>query len=174
MDAAHLTRGARATKLTDILDKSLRQTLRACSYEKLVSCFPSLAQNDAETLRHAQEQLTEFLTTACHSEFEKILRERSTVERLNELDEMIAEARERKDKGVPMGDSPSDLAPDTVLRAHLLPIKRTALDRLNVDVQTVQRENAVRLSELDEQRRQIDLRTRTLRESLSTLEAVRL
>lgn len=167
-------KGIRAAKLNDILDKSVKQTMRACSYEKLVSCFPTLAQNDPETLQHAQEQVTQFLTSACRSEFDKILRERGVVERLNELDELILEAKERKEQGLPASEDPSELAPEVILRAHMLPGKRAELTTMNDKIQALQQRNAASLESVESQRREIEARMRSLKESLSTLDAVSL
>lgn len=169
---ADTQKGIRAAKLDDILDRSVSQTMRACSYEKLVSCFPTLAKNDPETLRHAQEQVTQFLTSACRSEFDKILRERGVIERLNELDELVLEAKGRKDQGLPASEDPSELPPEVILRAHMLPGKRKELTILNERIQTLQQTNAARLTSIEDQRREIESRTRTLKESLATLDAV--
>lgn len=171
MDATE-PKGARATKLDEILDMSIKQTTRACSYEKLVSCFPTLARTDPETLKHAQEQVTEFLRTACRSEFDKILRERDAIARLNELDELIADARSRKEGGQAPMENPSELGPEVVLRAHLLPVKRAELAALNDTLQSLQQENAEALERVEEQRREIELRTKVLRDSLATLDSV--
>lgn len=170
--AATTTKGPRASKLIEILDKSTKQTMRACSYEKLVSCFPSLAHNDPETLKHAQEQVTAFLTTACMSEFDKILNERNALQRLNELDELIVEAKTRKSAGKPATDTSSDLPPDTLMRAYMLPLKRADLASLNESVLQLQTQNATGLSEIEKQRQQIEMRTKLLKESLSSLNTV--
>lgn len=164
-----IAKGPRATKLGEILETSVKQTMRACSYEKLVSCFPTLAHTDPGTVRHAQEQVSLFLTTACKSEFEKILNERRAVQRLNELDDLISDAKRRKEKGQVGGNNPSDLNPDTILKAHVLPLDRAELTRLNIMIQRLQLQNAANLSILEEQRQQAESQTRILTESLSTL-----
>lgn len=171
-DGIALQKGARATKLDEILDKSLKQTMRACSYDKLVSCFPTLAKNDPETLKHAQEQVTEFLTNACRSEFDKILNERNAVQRLNELDELIADARTRKESGQHATENVSDLTPDVILRAHMLPMKRSKLLSMSEQLHDIQQVNADALRAIEEQRKHIELRTKALKESLTTLDSV--
>lgn len=171
--SVEIGKGPRATKLDEILALSLKQTMRACSYEKLVSCFPTLAQKDPETLKHAQEQVNDFLATACQSEFHKILGERETVMRLNELDNLIADAKRRKDSGAPpIRETLSDIAPDIILRAHLMPLKREELKQLNMKTLAIQKENMNGLANLESQRRYIEQGTRTLRESLRELEVI--
>lgn len=172
-DSLESEKGARAAKLDEILERSLKQTMRACSYDKLVSCFPTLAKNDPETLKHAQEQVNEFLTSACRSEFNKILKERHAVERLNELDELITDAKARKESGQHATENVSDLPPDVILRAHMLPMKRSKLSTMSGQLNEVQQHNADALKIVEEQRKHIELRTRTLKESLSTLDTVR-
>ncbi|CCG83045.1 putative Spindle pole protein Nnf1 [Taphrina deformans PYCC 5710] len=167
-----VTKGARASKLDDILNKSLAQTLRACSLEKLTSCFPTLATNDPETLRHAQEQLVDFLTSACRSEFDKILSERQAIARLNELDDMIRDAKTRKERGEDKAVDASDLSPAVILRAHMVPIKKAEVEAITTKLADLQRDNAIKLRTIEEQRRQIELRTKTLKDALGTLDAV--
>ena len=164
-------RGPRALKLQEILQTSLRQTLRACSYEKLESCFPTLAKNDPETLKHAREQVIDFLTKACQSEFEKIIAERDATKRLNELDQLINDARRRKEEGQSPNDSTTDLSPSSLLRAHMVPVKRQELASLNNAINTLQRQNAEGLTTIDEQRQRIEQQSKTLRSALQTLES---
>lgn len=166
-------KGSRATKLDTIIDRALTKTLSACRYEKLVSCFPTLAHTDAETLRHAQEQVSHFLHDSCKKHFDSILEDRQVVQRLNEFDTLIEDAKRRKEAGEPATENPSEMSPETIMKAHILPLKRTELANLNAMILELQQENAVKLSAIEEQRQQVEARMRALKESLSTFDSTR-
>ena len=83
------------------------------------------------------------------SSFEEISSERQTISRLNELDNLIEDAKSRKAKGEPpMQSSPSTffkeligrpvlLPPESLVRAHTLPLKRAELARLEAKLAEV-------------------------------------
>ena len=167
--ARPLNKGLRATKLEEILATSVKQTLRVCSYEKLATCFPTLANKDPETLRHAGEQVVNFLSSACHDEFTKILQERDAFGRLNELDVMIARAKDKKEAAVAPAEHAAELAPDALLRAHILPIKRAELAALLTKISVLQQSNSEALALVQQQRLDLDQHVRDLRRSLEAL-----
>lgn len=172
--ATTTTHGPRATKLEEVLDRAVHQTMRACAYEKLETCFPTLARTDGETLRHAGEQVTAFMTDSCRAEFAKILKDRAVPERLDELDRIIGDARARKESGEPAFEDPSEMSPEAVLRAHLLPLKRQELADLHVKLAQLQAHNADALEALDVAKRATDEKANTLRQSLQNLDKVRI
>ncbi len=160
--------GARAKRLNQILDRSLAETIRSITYDKMALCFPTLASNKPDILLSAHEQVVSFLQTSCQTEFAKVLKERNAVAKLNDLDEVIEDAKRRKDRGEPAGENPSDLAPDVILRAHLLPRKRGQVAALTAQLQTVQQKNAEALTALEVQRREIDQQTKALKQTIQT------
>ncbi|BFZ57699.1 hypothetical protein PYCC9005_004752 [Savitreella phatthalungensis] len=164
--------GKRAQKLDEVLERALSTTLRtACSYEKLASCFPTLAARDPETLRHAGEQVVSFMGGSCRSEFGKILDERCVVERLNELDRLLEKARAEKESGASgSGEGVADLSPEHLLRAHLLPLKRDELASLQAKLQVLQASNASELEAVESARKSLDAATTALKQQLGTID----
>ena len=115
-----ITRGARATALTNIFNEALAHTRRTCSYDNFAACFPTPARYCANSLRALWAQMMErfelhakvslnaragmtrprrrMLTTTWtkQNEFDAILSERAVVPALNDLDRLIADAQRRK------------------------------------------------------------------------------
>ena len=170
--ATETSHGLRATKLDEVLERALHQTMRACAYEKLETCFPTLARTDADTLRHAGEQVTSFMTTSCRTEFQKILDDRQVRERLDQLDRIVAAAKARKQAGEPPSENVSELTPEAVLRAHILPLKRQELADLQARLAVLQAQNAENLEALDAAKRSADERASSLKSSLQDLDKV--
>ncbi|ORY74585.1 Nnf1-domain-containing protein [Protomyces lactucae-debilis] len=157
----------RATKLQEILDTTVSATLRACSYDKLASCFPTLAQNDAPSLEHAQQQVYDFLQTTMAQEFGKILAEREAVQRLDELDLLIKQARERKERGEARTEH-MDLPPEVILQAHLIPVKRRELEGMRLALDQLQAENGQALAAMETTRVQLEQEAANLQALLQT------
>ncbi|AQZ18757.1 NNF1 (YJR112W) [Zygosaccharomyces parabailii] len=88
----------RYLRLKQVFDKALNQSISTLkNWEKVSACFPEYASNreNATNLSNCQSQVIEFWTEICKREFEDILKERNVKEKLDELDELISEARER-------------------------------------------------------------------------------
>lgn len=88
----------RYLRLNQVFHKALTQSIsKLQSWNKVSSCFPDYTstKEGAINLSNCQTQVIEFWTEICKREFEEILRERNVEVKLNELDELILEARER-------------------------------------------------------------------------------
>lgn len=96
----------RNVRLNQVFNKALTQSIsKLQNWDKLNSCFPKYAntREGSTNLKNCQTQVTEFWTEICKREFEEILRERNVKVKLDELDELIWEARERL-QSLPIGD----------------------------------------------------------------------
>lgn len=62
------------------------------------------------------------------------------------------------------------LPPESLVRAHTLPLKRVELSRLEKILSEVQSRNDILLKKVDEQRGEIDKLNKTMRHSLEDLE----
>lgn len=88
----------RYLRLNQVFHKALTQSIsKLQNWNKVSSCFPDYisTKEGATNLSNCQTQVIEFWTEICKREFEEILRERNVEVKLNELDELILEARER-------------------------------------------------------------------------------
>jgi kinetochore protein NNF1 len=104
------TPGVRAERLTKVYTTALESTLSAVSYPSFSACFPSIAKNAPKQLEAMHKGMCERLRTFAMGEFGEIMEERRVVERLNELEGLIADARKRKSRSVEGDDGPGEVA----------------------------------------------------------------
>ncbi|KAF9431872.1 hypothetical protein BGZ76_011586 [Entomortierella beljakovae] len=131
--------GPRMTRLRGILDKSLNETLKACNFNAICECFPALAASKPNDLQDAHEKVCQFLNVEVNNEFEQIIRERNVIHKLNGLDRLIADAR---DKGNTAGTRTIlDLSPEVAVRARTVPTKEAEIERLKAELERVQLDN---------------------------------
>jgi len=95
-----LTPGPRAVALQNVYNSALNSTLSAITPSSFNSCFPTLAKTAPAALESLHSGLVDKLQTFARDEFERILEERKVVERLNKLEELIAEGRRRRARRV--------------------------------------------------------------------------
>lgn len=91
----------RYLRLVQVFDKALEQCiLKLQNWDKVSSCFPAYSKTDAGIthLTNCQKQVTEFWTELSKREFDEILRERDVKSKLDELDDLIDEAKKRLEK----------------------------------------------------------------------------
>jgi kinetochore protein NNF1 len=88
--------GPRASALQNGFQKALEAILTKCDYNNFSACFPTAAQYAPSALRDFHRDFASKLGEVARSEFEGILAERTVVKGLNELDELLKEAKERK------------------------------------------------------------------------------
>ncbi|KAF9113241.1 Zinc finger C3H1 domain-containing protein [Mortierella sp. AM989] len=125
--------GPRMTRLRGILDKSLKETLKACNYDAISECFPALAAGNPRDLREAHEKVCQFLNVEVNNEFEQIIEERNVIFKLNGLDRLIADARS---KGNTAGSRTTlDLSPEVAVRARTVPTKEAEIERLKAELE---------------------------------------
>ena len=98
--------------------------------------------------------------TTKQDEFETILTERSVVENLNKLEDLLADAKRRKacstypENNPPI--PPHTLPAPTILSAHLQPYQNSQQSQLNAKIQTASSQNADLVNMLLEQRSEIE------------------
>jgi kinetochore protein NNF1 len=92
--------GPRAAALKKIYTSALTSTLKSNSYENFSSCFPTPAKYCPTALEGVYRQLNTRLEAECTKEFEKILEERNVIEGLNHWDDILDQARQRRDRAV--------------------------------------------------------------------------
>jgi len=90
-------------------------------------------------------------------EFDKILKERNVIAKLNALDRMLTEAEQRQRSARPgeMPVAPSTLPPTAVVTAHLTPLLRAAQERMLGMLQETRDANDKCVEEITRQREEM-------------------
>lgn len=91
----------RFPRLEQVASKALDETIKAVTLESVVQCYPQVARTAAgrAQLEQAREQVLGFWRRRLEEEFAKIYEERGLRVRLDELDDVVYEARERMRSG---------------------------------------------------------------------------
>ncbi|EXJ57093.1 hypothetical protein A1O7_07437 [Cladophialophora yegresii CBS 114405] len=151
--------GPRATALHKVFAGALSASIKANSYANFSSCFPTPAKYCPNALEGVWAQLNTRLEQECMRDFEQILEDRHVVEGLNQWEDMIEEARKRKNRAVEgeMPDRPlHTLSAEELYAAHLTPYLQKVTDELNTRIQNSQQENAVIFGKISDQRAEIE------------------
>ncbi|KAJ5635490.1 Nnf1 [Penicillium longicatenatum] len=175
--------GPRASRLVQVFDQALARTLRANSYSNFASCFPTPARHVPASLESVWRQLNAKLEEGAKAEFEEIIAEREAVKHINELDQLVAEARIRKenegesgdgpqlgnayvflrscggyytDTDIPIQYRPHTLGAEDLYKAHLTPYLQEAQAILNDKLEATHAQNAELSQTVQAQRLEIE------------------
>ncbi|KAG5437059.1 hypothetical protein PCANB_001180 [Pneumocystis canis] len=155
-------KGLRAQRLEDLLGKSLSQTIKACSYKQIAKCFPTLAKNSPEVLKNVHEQVISFLQSSCE--------ERDVIPRLNELDNLIVNAKSRQERGDPSTILPTLLSPEHIVNSYLYPLKMKELSVLKNQLENIQTKNMNFYKKIASQRDEIAQLTISIKKTIEELD----
>ncbi|KAJ2898694.1 putative mind kinetochore complex component protein [Zalerion maritima] len=150
------TPGPRAQRLQQLYAQSLRHTLNKISWDNFSACYPTIGSQAPGVLKAVQKQMVDRLLQLCNNEFDLIMTQRNVVAKLNELEELTADAAKRREDGdgePPV--APHTLPPETILAAHLAPHLVAHQSQLNARIQTIQSKNAALWEEVQSQRAEI-------------------
>ncbi|CDO53796.1 similar to Saccharomyces cerevisiae YJR112W NNF1 Essential component of the MIND kinetochore complex which joins kinetochore subunits contacting DNA to those contacting microtubules [Geotrichum candidum] len=156
----------RYNRLTQISRRALQETFKHFTYEKLASCYPTIASTPSgkHALEQALLQITKFFNDTALKEFDTIYKERNILPLMVELDNMIEDAKTRKNK--PAAElAPEEqpinldqLTPEAIIQSHLIPLQRAEEARLKEQLDVLKRENQTILSQLkSESQRAMDM-----------------
>lgn len=153
----------RFLRLNQVFDRALEQSLvRFQDWDKFSSSFPTYSKTkDGVThLANCQKQVTEFFTGLSHKEFDALLADRHVEEKLDELDELIAEANvrlehklnQREEDGMDeLLDVPiSELTPDELLDCSIHTQRQDTINKLDERLDKLQTMNEDLLNEIKE------------------------
>ncbi|KAK6383895.1 hypothetical protein LTS17_003187 [Exophiala oligosperma] len=153
------TPGPRAAALQKVFAGALSSSIRANSYANFSSCFPTPAKYCPTALEGVWKQLNTRLEEECTRDFEKILEERQVIEGLNEWDNMIEDARTRKNRSVE-GETPDrplhTLSADELYGANVTPFLQQAKTEVSSKLQTTQQDNAMMAAKVNDERAEIE------------------
>jgi kinetochore protein NNF1 len=77
----------------------LKHTLDKLSYRNVAACYPTIAAKQPAMLRAIQAQMVQVMEAKAAAHFERTLEERDAVRRLNELEDLVAAAGQRRAEG---------------------------------------------------------------------------
>ncbi|KAF9414853.1 hypothetical protein BGZ94_000255 [Podila epigama] len=132
LDEPEEPEGPRMIRLRKILEKSLQETVKACNFNAVQECFPLVANATPLELRDAHDKVCQFLNVEVNNEFEQIIQERNLIFKLNGLDRLIVDA---KNKGRTAG------SPNVAVRARVVPTKEAEVQRLRAELERVRLDN---------------------------------
>ncbi|CAG8775572.1 35141_t:CDS:2, partial [Racocetra persica] len=163
--------GPRLRSLNKLLEKCLSETLNNFSYAKVAQCFPTLAREKPKRLNDAHAQVLTFLRTNVEEEFKLILKKRNIPEKLNELDALIAKAKQREKDGQNSVQPTSmyNLSPKTIIRAKTIPLKENEIKRLESEFLKISQENEHLMSELRSKKEQSNFITLPVIEAITEI-----
>ncbi|CAR29831.1 hypothetical protein ZYGR_0AD05190 [Zygosaccharomyces rouxii] len=156
----------RYLRLNQVFHKALTQSIsKLQNWDIVSSCFPDYAstREGSTNLSNCQAQVIEFWTEICRREFEEILRERNVKVKLDELDELILEARERlrtlprDEKGNHAKSTPIDeLSSSKLIECNLYSQRLQTMEQLDQRLHKLNRVNRDLDKELQELESSID------------------
>lgn len=154
----------RFLRLNQVFDRALKQSLvKFQDWDKFSSSFPtySTTKDGVTHLVNCQKQVTEFWNEFSRREFEDVLGERDVKAKLDELDELVAEANLRLDEKLSrkshnqndddtLMDVPiSELTPSELLECNLYPERQTAIGKLDDRLNKIKDMNQALIDEIN-------------------------
>ena len=98
------TPGPRAAALQKLYSDAIAHILtKGCSQANFTACFPTIAAQVPQSLTALHADFTEKLHQSMERNFEDILQSRDVIKGLNELDELVEDARKRKQEAIATG-----------------------------------------------------------------------
>ena len=172
-----LSPGIRASALQKLYNDALSHTLRSCPYNNFAACFPTPAKHVPESLDGLHRDFVGKLERMGKAEFQTLMEEQNVVPSLNELDNLIADAKKRMERtGQEEGQKepptpPHLLPPDALLAAHMKPFLAGQTESLGAQLESAQSGNRELAAEIAEQRQTIELLVGGLENVVKDLEA---
>lgn len=151
----------RYMRLNQVCNKALEQSIsKLQSWEKLVSCYPTYAttEDGATNLANCQKQVCEFWLELCRREFDEIFGERNVKEKLDELDDLVFQAKQNRDdhSGVKKSEvSIDELSPGQLISGNLYSSRKSTITELNLRLESLVTLNQDMQKEIEELNAQI-------------------
>lgn len=123
----------RYERLKLVCKKALEQSIKkSLSMDQIKTCYPTIASTDEgqKSLEIARSQIIKFWHNNSTKEFDLIFKERNIETKLNELDEIIQKAEERKLQGKEAPVQVDRLSPSELIEASLAGTKKESVESL--------------------------------------------
>ncbi|KAH8556820.1 Nnf1-domain-containing protein [Umbelopsis sp. PMI_123] len=163
--------GKRATKLNMLFEKYVERIIQSISYAKFAICFSELDEQQHEALVMAHQQVCAYLESSIRDDFQNILSERQLIEKLNELDKLVEEAK-RNSNAAELKRSAAGIViePEQALRARSIPLKLAEIERLRKQYSELQGQNQHLMKTIVNQRDQLTGLCNSVSQSLGQFE----
>ncbi|KAI8578876.1 hypothetical protein K450DRAFT_244921 [Umbelopsis ramanniana AG] len=147
--------GKRAKKLNMLFEKYIERIIQSVSYAKFAICFSELDEQQHEALVMAHQQVCEYLEKSIREDFHSILVERQLIEKLNELDKLVEEAKRNNTAEARRSGAGVVVEPEQALRARSVPLKQAEIERLRKQHAELQGQNQDLMKSIVNQRDQL-------------------
>lgn len=138
----------RYTRLQEISARSLQESIKQLTLDRVSSCYPTIASTPKgrQALQQAINQIVAYWQSTATKEFTEIYKERDIQTKMNELDNIIAEAVARRDSDDLQGtEKPvvlSKLTPSQVVDSHLRPVLQQQISELEQELSEKKEQNS--------------------------------
>lgn len=112
----------RYDRLNQVMKKAVEQTIKKLLMpEQLQKCFPAISsiKGGPEALETARKQIQKYFHSTCFKQFEHIFTTRDIERKLDELDEIIQSAQQRRDLGTEKPLEVDKLSAEQLIEARL-------------------------------------------------------
>lgn len=173
LHSAMETEKIRYDRLNQVVKKAVEQTIkRLLMPEQLEKCFPTISKMDGgpEALEMARKQMQKYFHSTCFKQFEHILENRDIHRKLDELDEIIHDAQQRRDLSL----AESDISVDTLTASQLIEAtvaltRQDSVKKLTMIYDQLVLDNKQLFQELRELAQQLDLLKQDIEGSIQAL-----
>lgn len=125
----------RYERLKLVCKKALEQSIKkSLSMDQIKTCYPTIASTEEgqKSLEIARSQIIKFWHNNSTKEFDLIFKERNIETKLNELDEIIQKAEERKFEGKEAPVQIDRASPSELIEASLAGTKKESIESLSM------------------------------------------
>lgn len=125
----------RYERLKLVCKKALEQSIKkSLSIDQIKTCYPTIASTEEgqKSLEIARSQIIKFWHNNSTKEFDLIFKERNIETKLNELDEIIQRAQERKLEGNEAPVQVDRLSPSDLIESSLSGTKKESIESLTM------------------------------------------
>ncbi|KAA8916435.1 hypothetical protein TRICI_001430 [Trichomonascus ciferrii] len=137
----------RYDRLQKISQRSLQESVKFLTLQRMESCYPGIANapKGKQALQKAMDQISNYWTTAATKEFDAVFEERDVKTKMKQLDELIHEAEQRRERQETEGsEGPiylDSLTPQKVVDAHLRTARQETVEALEKELADLRAEN---------------------------------
>lgn len=125
----------RYERLNLVCKKALEQSIKkSLAIEQIKTCYPTIANTEEgqKSLEIARSQIIKFWHNNSSKEFDLIFKEREIETKLNELDEIIHDAQNRKSEGKEAPLEVDRLSPTELIESSLSSTKQESVESLTM------------------------------------------
>ncbi|ANB15412.1 MIND complex subunit NNF1 [Sugiyamaella lignohabitans] len=173
------TNSIRYQALVDLSSRCLEESIKYLTLDRVLACYPTIAKRPkaGQAMEQALKQVTNFWRRTAQKEFAAIFQERDIQAKLAELEQLIAEAYERRQLSPELRkpwESPvflDKLTPQNILASNLRQAKLERISQLKSKILLCQEENSSLKSELTDSQQMLSTLIESMQHCLRDLES---